>query len=339
VLAEASDEGRDSAPAREVRGGVPALVLVAAQHGQRIEARGAACRQTAGEQGDGQQQGSGSRERQHLERADFGEQARQDAGHRCGRERAQGESRHPQSHATAEHVAQDPRAACAERQAHRDLPRALSDRDGHDARDAQPGKQQAEHPESDRDHGTEPVAPQRTGVVPVDRRRAVRSQRTVNPPDGALDLQQPHQKLQPLGSGRIPPLGRIDLHRQQPRRVEAEIAMGLVRLGEARVTVPRSVELTFPAADPALVDGVRGTLARLQAARDELEGLWPDDWPSDAFVALSQTGQRIQLRPATAVKELEALKSELPGAVAGVKRLKGDETRTQKALAILGGGG
>jgi alpha-glucosidase (family GH31 glycosyl hydrolase) len=113
----------------------------------------------------------------------------------------------------------------------------------------------------------------------------------------------------------------------------------VVRLREARVTVPRSVELTFPAADPALVDGVQGTLARLQAARDELEGLWPDDWPSDAFVALSQTGQRIHVRPATAVKELEALKRALPGAVASVKTLKGDETRKQKALAILGGGG
>ena len=111
----------------------------------------------------------------------------------------------------------------------------------------------------------------------------------------------------------------------------------VVRLPGAPVAEARSVELTFPAADPGLVDGVAGTLARLQAARDVLERLWPDDWPSDAFVALSQTGRRIELRPETAVRELRALKSALPSEIAKVHDLKGDEDVKRKALAILGG--
>ncbi|MDP2956433.1 MAG: glycoside hydrolase family 31 protein, partial [Longimicrobiales bacterium] len=48
-----------------------------------------------------------------------------------------------------------------------------------------------------------------------------------------------------------------------------------VRLPAAPVGAGRSVELTFPAADPALVDGAPGRLTRVRAAVDVLEGLWP----------------------------------------------------------------
>jgi Glycosyl hydrolases family 31 TIM-barrel domain/Glycosyl hydrolase family 31 C-terminal domain/Domain of unknown function (DUF5110) len=111
----------------------------------------------------------------------------------------------------------------------------------------------------------------------------------------------------------------------------------VVRLPEAGVATARSVEMTFTGADPGLTDGVRGTLARLRAARDVLESLWPDDWPADSLVALSQTGRRIELRPETAREELDALRRALPVEIARVRTLAGDESIKRRALAILGG--
>jgi hypothetical protein len=118
---------------------------------------------------------------------------------------------------------------------------------------------------------------------------------------------------------------------------DGEAMAVVVRLAEAPTSSARSVEIDFPDGDPALTDGVAGMLARIQAARDVLEGLWPDDWPSDAFVGLTQTGRRIELRPETAVDELRALRDALPGAIAKVHDLKGSEAIKAKALAILGG--
>ncbi|MCG6955889.1 MAG: glycoside hydrolase family 31 protein [Gemmatimonadetes bacterium] len=118
---------------------------------------------------------------------------------------------------------------------------------------------------------------------------------------------------------------------------DGEAMAVVVRLPEAAVSTPRSMDLDFPDVDPSLVEGVAGTLARIQAARDVLEGLWPDDWPSDAFVSLTQTGRRIELRPETAASELRTLRDDLPGAIAKIHDLKGNEAIKAKALAILGG--
>jgi hypothetical protein len=109
----------------------------------------------------------------------------------------------------------------------------------------------------------------------------------------------------------------------------------VVRLAAADISGARSVDLAFPTAEAGLTDGIAGILARLRAARDVLETLWPDDWPADSYVALSQTGRRIELHPETAVAELEALRAALPGELDKIRALQGDETVKRKALAIL----
>ncbi len=110
----------------------------------------------------------------------------------------------------------------------------------------------------------------------------------------------------------------------------------VIRLPEAPVTVARSLGIRFPDAPAGLLDGAAGTLARLAAARTTLENLWPEDWPSDAFVALGQTGRRIELKPETAVEELRALRDELPTQLEKIRDLQGQEAFKAKALAILG---
>ncbi len=110
----------------------------------------------------------------------------------------------------------------------------------------------------------------------------------------------------------------------------------IIKLPAASIRQARTVRIHFPAARPGLMDGAEGTLKRMAAARTVLEGLWSADWPSDAFVALSQTGRRIELKPQTAVAEMNALRDSLPGRIAHIPEMKGDEALKTKALAILG---
>ncbi len=110
----------------------------------------------------------------------------------------------------------------------------------------------------------------------------------------------------------------------------------VIRIPPAPIASARTVRIRFPAADPGLMDGAEGTLKRLVAARTVLEGLWGDDWPSDAFVALSQTGRRIELEPQTAVAEMRALRDSLPGQIAKIPQMVGNDSIKARALAILG---
>ncbi|HSG48861.1 MAG TPA: TIM-barrel domain-containing protein, partial [Longimicrobiales bacterium] len=77
-----------------------------------------------------------------------------------------------------------------------------------------------------------------------------------------------------------------------------------VRVEAAPLTSGRRVEIDFPAADPALVDGTAGRLKRIRAAVDVLEGLWPTEWAPESLITLGQAGWRSQLDPNTAAAEL-----------------------------------
>jgi Glycosyl hydrolases family 31 TIM-barrel domain/Glycosyl hydrolase family 31 C-terminal domain/Domain of unknown function (DUF5110) len=85
----------------------------------------------------------------------------------------------------------------------------------------------------------------------------------------------------------------------------------------------------------SLLDGVPGTLSRLRRAMHLLEGLWPQDWPSDSLVVLEQTGRRIGLAPQRAEAELRHLRSVLPDVVAGIRTMRGDSTIIRRAIAQL----
>jgi hypothetical protein len=118
-------------------------------------------------------------------------------------------------------------------------------------------------------------------------------------------------------------------------RYDGRQLQAVIRLPAAPVKRSRTVQVRFGEAPTGLLDAAAGILARLDAARTTLENLWPDDWPSDALVALSQTGRRIELEPGTAVEELLALKAELPARIAAMGDLKGSEAIKTKARAIL----
>jgi hypothetical protein len=109
-----------------------------------------------------------------------------------------------------------------------------------------------------------------------------------------------------------------------------------VRLPAAPVGQERSVTVTFPEADPTLVDGLAGTLARVRAAVDVLEGLWPADWPPESLIDVGQAGHRAALDPSTAVETLTRARAALPAEIDKVRRLQGDDAVVDRALAILG---
>jgi hypothetical protein len=108
-----------------------------------------------------------------------------------------------------------------------------------------------------------------------------------------------------------------------------------VRLPAAPLDRPRTVRADFPGADPDLLDGTAGCLARLHRAVDALEALWPTEWPPESLISLAQTGHRIALDPGSAVKELTLLRGQLPQEIARIRRLPGDTTVINKALALL----
>ncbi len=70
---------------------------------------------------------------------------------------------------------------------------------------------------------------------------------------------------------------------------------------------------------------------------DLREGTWPADWPSDAFVALEQTGRRITLQPNSARVELRRLHERLPVVLDWLAAMKGDSTLIQRAPTHLAG--
>ena len=99
----------------------------------------------------------------------------------------------------------------------------------------------------------------------------------------------------------------------------------------------RGVQLTFPEADPALLDGAAGALARIRAAVDVLEGLWPAEWAPESLVALGQVGWRVEVDPFAAARELEGLRATLVQEVEKMRTLKGAPALVARALAILEG--
>jgi alpha-glucosidase len=110
-----------------------------------------------------------------------------------------------------------------------------------------------------------------------------------------------------------------------------------VRLPAAPVAQGRSIQLVFPDADPALLDGAAGKLARIRAAVDVLERLWPTEWAPESLVALGQAGWRAELEPARAAEELGRVRGALVQEVEKVRTLGGGPPLVARALAILGG--
>jgi len=173
---------------------------------------------------------------------------------------------------------------------------------------------------------------------------------TVAAPDGTYPGQSTSRALTVRIPGVLPPVSVTADGGDVPYRADGSApgwrwdgtALAVeVRLPSAPVASGREVRVTFPeaSADAALLDGTAGTLKRVRAAVDVLEGLWPADWAPESLIGLGQAGWRAELDPSTAVAELRAVRERLPAEVAKVRAL---EPRgpglVARALALLGGG-
>jgi hypothetical protein len=73
----------------------------------------------------------------------------------------------------------------------------------------------------------------------------------------------------------------------------------------------------------------------MERAMQILDGVWPEDWAPDAFVALAQTGRRMTLGPAHARDELTRFRADLPSVLERVRAMRGDSTSIRRALRHL----
>ena len=119
-------------------------------------------------------------------------------------------------------------------------------------------------------------------------------------------------------------------------RYDGDRLTTIVSLPRADVSARKELVVTLPAgADDALLDGVPGRLLRLKRGMTMLEALWPADWPSDAYVALAQTGRRITLQPDSGLVELQRFREQLPEVLRGLPQMKGDTAVIHRALRHL----
>jgi alpha-glucosidase len=119
-------------------------------------------------------------------------------------------------------------------------------------------------------------------------------------------------------------------------RYDGDRLTTIVSLPKADVSTRKDLVVEQPAgAEDALLDGVPGRLLRLKRGMTMLEALWPADWPSDAYVALAQTGRRITLQPDSAAVELRRFREQLPEVLRRLPEMKGDTAVTRRVLRHL----
>jgi hypothetical protein len=119
-------------------------------------------------------------------------------------------------------------------------------------------------------------------------------------------------------------------------RYDGDRLTTIVSLPRADVSIRKELVVEQPAgADDALLDGVPGRLLRLKRGMTMLEALWPADWPSDAYVALEETGRRLTLHPDSAAVELTRFREQLPEVARRLPEMKGDTAVIRRVLRHL----
>ncbi|HLX12376.1 MAG TPA: TIM-barrel domain-containing protein [Bacteroidota bacterium] len=101
---------------------------------------------------------------------------------------------------------------------------------------------------------------------------------------------------------------------------------------EVRVVVERQ---QFNANDESLTDGFTGALTRLCGAMQVLDGQWPKEWAPDTLMHAEQTGNRIEINPSSALKELQDFHASLPEILRTVRSLDIDSVAQRRALVWL----
>ena len=112
----------------------------------------------------------------------------------------------------------------------------------------------------------------------------------------------------------------------------------IISLG--RFSVHDKVEVNFRiskglALQTGLLDGVPGKLRRLQAVMPLLDGTWPKEWTPEELLVAAQTGTRIGLHPADALKELTVFPSRLEKSKRAVDSLQLDQSIISRVKARM----
>jgi hypothetical protein len=87
----------------------------------------------------------------------------------------------------------------------------------------------------------------------------------------------------------------------------------------------------------SLLNAAAGRIARCTDAMHVLEKAWPHGWAPDLLIDAAETGERIRLKPETALAELQRLERNLPLIREEIRKLNVDETLKSRALAQLEG--
>ncbi len=98
-------------------------------------------------------------------------------------------------------------------------------------------------------------------------------------------------------------------------RYDGDHLTTIVTLPKQPVTSKLAVTVNFSAqfaGKEFLLAGAAGKIARVKHAMAMAEEAWPNGWAPDVMLDAAQTGNRITLKPASAVQELERLNRNLP---------------------------
>lgn len=87
----------------------------------------------------------------------------------------------------------------------------------------------------------------------------------------------------------------------------------------------------------SLLNAAAGRIARCNDAMHILEKAWPKGWAPDLLIDAAEAGERMRLKPESALEELERLEKGLPLIRQQIKELNIDEGLKARALAQLDG--
>jgi alpha-glucosidase (family GH31 glycosyl hydrolase) len=87
--------------------------------------------------------------------------------------------------------------------------------------------------------------------------------------------------------------------------------------------------------DHVLLNAVQGKIARLTESMQVLNGAWPKDWSPESLIRAVQTGDRISLRPQSALQELQQLQKDWPLIQADIEAMKADAALKERAMQHL----
>lgn len=121
-------------------------------------------------------------------------------------------------------------------------------------------------------------------------------------------------------------------------RYEGDKLMAIISLPPFRVSEKIEVSIKSPlslVANNQLLDGVPGRLARLRRVMPLLNSLWPKEWSPQILIAAAQTGNRITLKPESALEELQNLERNFPEVIRQIRSLQADSSLQRQVAQAM----